>query len=612
MYRGFLICHKALLADKDILNTLYPEESYIIRQANDYFVISSGSSGSVSPADFFQVPFDSNTKIYVYGYITHPFEIDFRNANKMELITSHFSHNRNMHYFTNKSQDLNGSFTIIRISSNGEIVIFTDRLGTRPVYYSRLNGHWVVSSTGGLLLPLKKIYSKVSPNFIAFTSLLLRSRPLDRLTLIEDIYRTDAGEVIILSPNLSEKRNKWYKPKNISRNTKMSFEEKLEELETSLNKSAERLSSITCKPLLFLSGGMDSRLAAVIFKDKIKDLEALTLCDTINNEARIARRVASELGLKHKFYLRDKYYYLKNLEKLVTSCLGSYFYIHGHFSMALQENPCYEDIYLGDFLESVKKLIGFRTDVNKIVRCPEDIVTNIFLIDDYSSRLKWETLNVFNGEHRDRLRREYFEIVLQEAEEAFEVADEVALVVDYFLRWRRAYEISTFGMFEDIRLLKADKNLAWDNDYISFLFKLNTADRTRAKLGIRLIEKRNRNLVMKIPDANTLIPPGYSDSLKKLVKNIRRYGALMRRQLLRSMGRPALTGMHSWQNSDYLNVSDLNWKNYLQQNVLNDLIFETKPFDADFIRLAWHRYCQYDFSNAHIIYALLNYSILFQ
>jgi hypothetical protein len=97
-------------------------------------------------------------------------------------------------------------------------------------------------------------------------------------------------------------------------------------------------------------------------------------------------------------------------------------------------------------------------------------------------------------------------------------------------------------MFEDIRLVRSDKNLAWDNDFISFLLKLNTAERTRAKLGVRLLKRRNRTLIMKIPDANTLIPPGYPNFLKTLTKNIRKVGGLVRRQFYITIGRPPSLG----------------------------------------------------------------------
>lgn len=610
MYRGFLICPKALVSDKCTLIKLYPEEFYKVDQDNEYYVVTNKETESISSPDFFHIPFESKIKTYVYGYITSPFEIDSRIAGDEKITVSYFSHNRNQHYFINKSHELNGSFTLINIFDNEKIEIFSDRLGTRPVYYSKIKGLWIISSTGGLLIPLIRLYRRNRPNFIAFTSLLLRSRPIDRMTLIEDVFRTDAGEVITLLPSESEKRRKWYKPIYTSHASGMSLNEKLEELDKALDRSAERLSHITYRPLLFLSGGMDSRLAAVILKEKLENLDAMTLSDNINTEARIARRVARELKLNHRYYIRDKYYYFKNLETFVVSCLGSYFYVHGHFSKALEEFPCYSDIYLGDFLESIKKLIGFRTDKEEIIKVPDDIVSNIFLIDGYSSKLGYETLNIFSAPYREQFREEYFKALTRQAEEAFNVSDEIAIIVDYFLRWRRAYEISTFGMFEDLRLIRPDKNIAWDNEFISILLKLNTIDRTKAKLGIKLLQKRNKNLVMKIPDANTLIPPGHNDYFGKLFKNIRNYGAFIRRQFLTMIDKPPISGMHSWQNADYLNVSDPNWKNYLQENILSKTIADTEQFDTDFIKYSWHKYCQYDFRYGYIIYSLLNYSIL--
>ena len=612
LYRGFLFCSTELFkgTSRDALLRTY--SNYTINRISEYYLIVSKKTDEIESPDFFQIPLGNKYNIFVYGYITNPFSLDFRLFNDGRETSSYIFNSVDINYFINKLRDLNGSFSIIRIAGDGSINIFTDRIGSRPLFYTQINGGWIISSTGGLLLPLLKAKSSIKPNFTAFTSVLLRSRPIDDLTLIKDVYRTDAGEIIDLVPWKKETKRKWFYFKYEPFNSEISRSSKLALLDQILDMSADRLSCISHNPLLLLSGGLDSRLAAVILKDKLKSIAAITLCDQYNREAKIARQVSDELKLNHRIFKRDKYYYLSNLEKYVISCLGSYFYIHAHFSKALEANPSYGDIYVGDFLEAIKKLIGFRKDLIDIIKVPRDIVNNIFSIDEYSSKLGYEALNIFSAGVRDQCLCNYLDILKKQAEEAFEVSTEIPIIIDYFLRWRRAYEISTFGMIEDIRLSRPDKNLAWDNDFISFILKLSAIDRIDAKLGVSVILKRSKNLVKKIPDANSLIPPGFSDMLIKSVKNIRKYGGNTRRWILTRFGRPPISGMHSWQNSDYLNVSDCKWQNYLKENIFNEIILNTKEFNVEFIKYSWDRYCHYDFKYSYIIYSLLNYSILMQ
>ncbi len=80
MYRGFLICPKALVSDKSTLIKLYPEEFYKVDEDDRYYVVTNKETESISSPDFFHIPFESKIKTYVYGYITSPFEIDSRIA----------------------------------------------------------------------------------------------------------------------------------------------------------------------------------------------------------------------------------------------------------------------------------------------------------------------------------------------------------------------------------------------------------------------------------------------------------------------------------------------------------------------------------------------------
>ena len=613
-WRGFLIFNKSVLKSNDNKNNFLEKlDHYEIDFSEPFYIIKNKKSGTIYPADFFKLPYLSKKIHFVYGYITEPILLDFKNVNDVCLFNEYFQKNRNLNYFENKSNELNGSFTLVTLCQEGKIEIFTDRLGTRPIYYTSIYGTWVISSSGGMLLDfLKELDYPVKPNLIAFTSLLLRGRPINEMTMVSGVLRSGPGEIINLLNNEKKIVKKWFK---FRFEPKLKFENdssKIEIIEKVIDNCAFRVAQLSNKPLLFLSGGIDSRLVCVLLKDKLKDLLAVTLCDRINNEARIARQVADCLKIKHSFYFRSKEYYKLNLENYIRNCLGGYYYVHAHFSGALNDIEDRSEIYLGDFLESLKKLIGYNEKLIENIKRPYDIINNLFLLDGYSTKLGFDALKIFKKDVRNEVYDKFKNLLLEIANEAFDVSTDIPIIVDYFLRWRRADEISTFGMFEDIRLFRSDRNIAWDNEFINLLLSLSADDRKSNYIPVIILKKRHKDLAIKIPNANTLVPPGCPKMLTNMIIKMRKDVAKLRRSILTIAKRPPLTGMHSWQNTDYLNVTDENWKDYIEEKIFSDIIFSNNEFDHEFVKEAWRKYLKFDFRYNYIIYSLLNYSIIFE
>ena len=606
--RGFALFHKEYLEYSEIykyIAELIKAEKYELTKLNDYFVALHKSCDNGD--DFFPIFEHDHEKYFIYGYITEPEPVDKdKYLEKRMFPKPYFEYIHNSESMFRDIFNYNGSFTLI-VVGNEYIKVVSDRFATRPIYYFDSNIlKPFISSSGKIILELLKKIKKVRPDYICLASLLLRSRPILNCTIASDIKRTDSGEEIIIN-NKGLRKSRWVKIKYNIKN-KVDEIERLLELKDLLYKSCCNLAKISKSPILFLSGGMDSRLAAALLSNFMK-IEAITLCDKLNYEVRIAQNVARDLCLAHKIYYRDKHYYLKNINSYITNTLGNYFYIHGHFSTCLEEiRP--GTVYLGDFLESLKKLIGFNNKVIKEIKSPNDLLSKLFDLDEYSSSLRYSTLDVFIKSVRVELETEFRNKIFEVANECFEATKDIALSIDLFLRWSRAYEISTWGMWEDIRLVSSDRNIIWDNNFYNFLLTLNRIERTKSRYNIKLLNIISRKLI-DIPDANYFLPPRYNDNYIKLMKYIRKEMGKVRRKILTKMGHPPYSGQHSWQNSDYLNINDPIWKNFIIEKINCSLELENS-FNKDFVKKALNNYFSGDFRYSFIIYSLINYAVLFE
>jgi len=190
-------------------------------------------------------------------------------------------------------ENIDGPFTLIRKIPEG-ILLGNGVMCMFPVFYTWEDGRWLVSDSSEHLLGLKKIRQCNTP---AFDEFLGAGFVLGKETLLKDIFKIRAGEILLLKPDgtvESEVYHYWlsnyfldddltdlkvqlvYKLKNV-----------IKRLITSLN---------NCTAVVPLSGGYDSRLIMCLLKNAGYQKVICFSYGRPNPESELSRRVAEKLG----------------------------------------------------------------------------------------------------------------------------------------------------------------------------------------------------------------------------------------------------------------------------------------------------------------------------
>jgi asparagine synthase (glutamine-hydrolysing) len=210
---------------------------------------------------------------------------------------AHKTHN------TNWYSAVNGDFCgLIFDERKDEVKVFTNRLASRPLFYSTVGDTMYISSS---IQPLAKILSEeYSLADDALTEYLTLWRTLGNKTPIDGIAKVPPGSVLSFSPGgAADCSNYWqprYDPRSASRPEFRT--ELLNILESILKTIRYCYNDIG----LLLSGGSDSRLLAALLGDTT--LFHMTYW-TESTETRIATRIADHLNQDLTLLETDKEYY---------------------------------------------------------------------------------------------------------------------------------------------------------------------------------------------------------------------------------------------------------------------------------------------------------------
>ncbi len=207
---------------------------------------------------------------------------------------------------------IHGMFAIALYDrESGEVILARDRIGKKPLFYWIDGGNIVFASE---LKPIMKspgfkgeIRSQLIPRFLYQQYI---SAPE---TIFKDVYKLEAGTVLVFKEGQIRKRKYWDIKEVYAResaNPVGSYEEAKEGLKDRLKKSVvSRM--ISDVPLgTFLSGGYDSSLVTAIAQE-FSEEPVKTFCIGFDvpgyNEAEYAKEIASYLGTHHtELYISEK------------------------------------------------------------------------------------------------------------------------------------------------------------------------------------------------------------------------------------------------------------------------------------------------------------------
>ena len=252
-------------------------------------------------------------------------------------------------YGTDFIKGLNSNFAGVLYNRKEKwVVLFTDRLSARPIYYTTKDGSFIFSTSIQAIANNPLIEAEFDMNGLA--DFFKSGRVYGLRTVLKGVKQLHPGSYLTFDMNSNKHRINiyWqprYRPKNrtssdlVDEFTKIFKEVIFEQTKEDLDYG------------LMLSGGSDSRLIASMLED---GKTCFHMNESMNLEAQTARRVAHELGHDFRFLERDLEYYPQVLEK--TSEISNFvnWFEEGHTAGFIDELRKDSDrILIGHYLDTI-------------------------------------------------------------------------------------------------------------------------------------------------------------------------------------------------------------------------------------------------------------------
>ena len=185
---------------------------------------------------------------------------------------------------------LEGQFAGISYQ-NGELTLFTDRIGSRDLWYCVVGDATLFSTRADWLARLS---GNNELDLDGFGGRWLFYYQVSTGSILKNIERLGPGATVTISENgISKKSTKW-----VPESAQSPFAQTLEELTTFPFRSGQRMS-------LSLSGGLDSRLLFSILLHASGDWDVHTFGPPDHPDVIIAKEIANAFGVSHQCFYID-------------------------------------------------------------------------------------------------------------------------------------------------------------------------------------------------------------------------------------------------------------------------------------------------------------------
>lgn len=284
--RGNLkLIEKEKLSDKNsMLQSLKYNDIYILRETSNKFIEDK----------YF---YEDNDYIFIIeGIILNKEELveKYKEKNFIKLIINLYK-NKEKYFF----REFRGSYSGIFIDKKKEIhYIFTDHIGDRKLYYYIQNNKIIVSSTMNYLintLKFNKLDFKL--NRLGVYTFLTYGNMLENYTLIDEINRLIAGQVIEINKNKIEV--KYYHKitkKNLKEKTEEEIIDRIDFLfNKALKRQVEKNKKYNYLNLAPLSAGYDSRMTNFVLKKYSSNIINITYSENGYYDEKIPKKISSDL-----------------------------------------------------------------------------------------------------------------------------------------------------------------------------------------------------------------------------------------------------------------------------------------------------------------------------
>lgn len=505
-------------------------------------------------------------------------------------------------------EQLNGSFSCLFFDGRTRhISFFTDRFASRSVWYTEDIGVWLVGNYPSAVATVMNGSRRIDP--AGLWSLFHAGRHVGSRGLFSNIRTLLGGQRADILPSRGININHWwqrvYRPDHTISPSEWGFH-----LSGALRTSAARYKKVCGSPHLFLSGGLDSRIAAAAYGEPLK---TITLCTNPNVESRIASLVSRTIGLENQRIIRSPYWYLESMNASALISSGNYLNHHTHFIKPVQQlisGNRESEFLLGDLLENFNKNYFSAPHKNLLGFSPEHIKEILFAYAPYTIKDKQRIGIYFQSEIRKKMEGYYTEALMGYAQSLSGVSDEPADLFNTFLRWADVSITPTYNMFTCIWPFAKERNIYFDNELDDLSLKIPADLRGKGVLHKWIIYHLNKRLLL-IPDANYLLPPFMPNRMKMAAKKIRPFIGKLIRGIVGGKGnKPVLNTSGSWLLLHEMYRKDNLYRSHIESIIFNDEVFSPELFDSDNIHKVWEEYSNGNISLHTEIESLISFGSL--
>jgi len=261
----------------------------------------------------------------------------------------------------------------------------------------------------------------------------------------------------------------------------------------------------------------------------------------------------------------------------------------------------FDAVFLGDFLEAFKKLLGDGVDKISQSLTPDYICRNICMFDgQYAAFERFKVLNFLVPSMRDQVYESWAADLKAAAREALDIVDNPLLTIDYLLRWRAAFEVATYGMIEDIRTCAPERSLSMDTELHDLMLRMPADVRSCGKVASQAITILLPKLAMT-PNANTMLPMGAPTFAHSAAKLLRPKLGKMRQTINQLLKRTNAIRSGSWQDRRLFASTDPSWINFIENELNDQNTFPENIFDRKQIHQSWE---DFKGGNLHLGFSL--------
>jgi len=179
----------------------------------------------------------------------------------------------------------------------GRYCIATDKLGSRPCYYTNRDEFQFATQLSGLLPAVEE----PTIDRDAISDILLFTAPIGDHTLLEEVRALPPATALRYTGDGHLTTSRYWKPSRTRRATGETTDEQyVDDWLSEYQRSIENLSdTITGDLGVWLSGGIDSRTAAVALQNEEQPFTTFTYETRFESDQPVARNVANALGVRN-------------------------------------------------------------------------------------------------------------------------------------------------------------------------------------------------------------------------------------------------------------------------------------------------------------------------